>query len=247
MVQMAEKKRSLIDRSPEMLVAAYYLSRCGSPDLPRSTLPPAALGNQAWNAAYDTFFEVMGDGRSRAQFRNSLKNARDTFDIIFDNGRVGWKDKDGQQASLSRSFQILHEQWAQRLDRELEAFIFRLLSGSPNVNQSNFVGTQARTEGGTKVFMSTRRERDPRLRDDAIAIHGLSCMACGFDFAKAFGTLGLGFIEVHHVTPLSEVGLSETDPKTDLTVLCSNCHRMVHRKKGICLSIEELKVHLSQN
>ncbi len=53
---MAGKEKSLIDRSPEMLVAAYYLSRCGSPDLPRSTLPPAALGIQAWNAAYDAVY-----------------------------------------------------------------------------------------------------------------------------------------------------------------------------------------------
>ena len=33
----------------------------------------------------------------------------------------------------------------------------------------------------------------------------------------------------------------EVNPETDLIVLCANCHRMVHRKKGMTLTIEELK------
>ncbi|EPR65481.1 hypothetical protein ADICYQ_5402 [Cyclobacterium qasimii M12-11B] len=32
-----------------------------------------------------------------------------------------------------------------------------------------------------------------------------------------------------------------TSPAEDLTVLCANCHRMVHRRKDIVLSLEELK------
>lgn len=95
--------------------------------------------------------------------------------------------------------------------------------------------------------MSVRRERDPRLREDALAIHGLDCMACGFNFERAFGSLGRGFIEVHHVVPLAEAGRSTTDPARDLIVLCANCHRMVHRQQGVCLSLDELREYVSRS
>lgn len=53
-----------------------------------------------------------------------------------------------------------------------------------------------------------------------------------------------GFIEVHHVVPLAEAGRSLTDPVTDMNVLCANCHRMAHRQRGVCLTLDELKAHL---
>jgi 5-methylcytosine-specific restriction enzyme A len=52
---------------------------------------------------------------------------------------------------------------------------------------------------------------------------------------------GKGYIEVHHMIPISEKGKRSTDPKTDLTVVCANCHRMIHRKKKITLTLSELK------
>ena len=106
--------------------------------------------------------------------------------------------------------------------------------------------TEARTEGGGKIFVSVRRERDPRLRAAALSLHGFDCMACGFNFGKFYGDIGEEFIEVHHVVPLSESGRTETNPETDLLVLCSNCHRIIHRRQGICLSLDELKRHIKR-
>ena len=102
------------------------------------------------------------------------------------------------------------------------------------------------TEGGQKVIISTRIERNKKLRDEAIKIHGLSCQACGFNFEKKYGEIGKDFIEVHHIIPLSKnYNPKITNPKTDLNILCSNCHRMVHRKKNITLTIDELKVKIN--
>lgn len=56
-------------------------------------------------------------------------------------------------------------------------------------------------------------------------------MVCGFDF-KRYGACGKNFIEVHHVKPLYDLEKEEIiDPKTDLVCLCSNCHRIIHRKR----------------
>lgn len=99
------------------------------------------------------------------------------------------------------------------------------------------------TEGGHKVFISSKAERNMKLRRKAIKIHGVTCMACNFNFAKTYGSWGEDFIEVHHLIPLGNGIFKEriTDPEKDLIVLCANCHRMVHRKKGITLTVEELK------
>lgn len=234
----------LVDRSHSMMIASYWLARCGERESLKPASPPSALGTGTWKAAYDSFYDAMGDGRTPSQFRNSMKNARDTFDILFDNGRIGWVDRDGQQPSLGASFKRIHDEWVGRSDKELERFVLGLQAGMPESVGRIARTPEAKTEGGEKVYISVRRERDPQLRDDALAIHGLDCMACGFNFEKTYGPVGKGFIEVHHVVPLADAGKSITDPATDLIVLCANCHRIVHRKRGYCLSLDELKAHL---
>jgi 5-methylcytosine-specific restriction protein A len=77
-----------------------------------------------------------------------------------------------------------------------------------------------------------RAERNPRLARDAKRYHGTTCTVCLFDFARRYGPLGEGYIEAHHLTPLAELARRPSqvilDPKTDFTVVCANCHRMLH-------------------
>lgn len=78
------------------------------------------------------------------------------------------------------------------------------------------------------------RERNPGLRRKKIrsVLHRgdpLACEVCGFDFEQIYGDRGEGYIECHHVQPLHETGERETRI-SDLALLCSNCHRMIHRK-----------------
>ncbi len=78
-----------------------------------------------------------------------------------------------------------------------------------------------------------RIERNKKLAARAKKIHGHKCKACGFDFEKNYGVLGKGFIEAHHLTPLSLLKGQKVmlDPKVDFSVLCANCHRMIHRSE----------------
>ncbi len=97
-------------------------------------------------------------------------------------------------------------------------------------------------EGSKLSYFGTRYERRKDLRVKAIAIHGLTCKACGFDFEQAYGEHAKGFIHVHHLVPISNFGGEKAvDPETDLVTLCANCHAVVHRKRDMTLSIEELK------
>lgn len=89
-------------------------------------------------------------------------------------------------------------------------------------------------------------ERSAKARAACIAHHGLPCAVCGFNFAEVFGSLGEGFIHVHHITPIGSVGDEyEIDPVEDLIPVCPNCHAMIHRTEPP-LTIDQLKEHLNE-
>ena len=96
-------------------------------------------------------------------------------------------------------------------------------------------------EGATVEVLVNKYERDQRNRRLAISFHGLSCLACGFDFGKTYGELGSDFAIVHHLTPVSEIGPDYIiDVKKDLIPMCGNCHAMIHQKDPP-LSLEALR------
>lgn len=100
-------------------------------------------------------------------------------------------------------------------------------------------------EGQKKSRLSSFYERNPKLRLAAIKIHGLSCKVCGFDFKYFYGDHGSGFIEVHHLKPVSTLEAStKLSPENDMTVVCSNCHRMLHRNRDMVLTPAQLKALL---
>lgn len=236
---MKEPKRH-IKRSREMLIASYYLARYGVRTPGDTSSPPSALGVEGWEDAYRLFYDALGDGRSLSQFRNSLLGVRVIFDHLFPNGREGF----GSEEALSEDAKDIHEKWKGKSRSELETYVLGLLRGADRLD--DVPCPVARTEGGEKVFTSIRRERDLNLRKRALAIHGYDCMACAFNFEERYGPLGKEFLEVHHAVPLAEAGERWTNPETDLVVLCSNCHRMVHHQKGVCLSLDELKKHIKR-
>jgi Zn finger protein HypA/HybF involved in hydrogenase expression len=68
----------------------------------------------------------------------------------------------------------------------------------------------------------------------------LFCEVCGFNFIVRYPQVGTGFIECHHKTPIHN-GLIRTTTVNDLALVCSNCHRMLHRLvKGKYLTVEKL-------
>jgi len=68
----------------------------------------------------------------------------------------------------------------------------------------------------------------------------LSCECCGFNFKKVYGDRGDGYIECHHTVPVSELKPGQSFKIADLSLVCANCHRMIHRQKP-WLSIEEVR------
>ena len=49
-----------------------------------------------------------------------------------------------------------------------------------------------------------------------------------------------------HLYPISQTDGEHTiDPATELVPLCANCHAMIHRLKGVEMTIEKLRSHIN--
>jgi 5-methylcytosine-specific restriction enzyme A len=65
---------------------------------------------------------------------------------------------------------------------------------------------------------------------------GTRCMGCLFELSELYGPIASGYIEAHHLIPLSSLDENEIvrfDPGTDFAVLCPNCHRIIHRMDNV--------------
>lgn len=102
------------------------------------------------------------------------------------------------------------------------------------------------TEGHRKSVYVNVYERNPKVRREAIKYHGTKCAVCEMSFEDKYGEIGTGFIHIHHIVPISEIGKEyEINYKTDLVPVCPNCHAMLHRKvNDRTLTIAELKERL---
>lgn len=105
------------------------------------------------------------------------------------------------------------------------------------------------SEGSRNYVTHLRRERNKSLitakKENVLDEHGqLRCEACGFDFHSFYGELGKGFCEVHHKIPLSTIEGNRITKLSDLAVLCSNCHRVIHRTTPMP-SVPDLNEHIN--
>jgi 5-methylcytosine-specific restriction enzyme A len=120
--------------------------------------------------------------------------------------------------------------------RAYRALTYRDTDG--NADTQSVVGEEFNLPTSTTVI-ETRKyafhrkiERNPTAAKRAKKFHGTLCQACNLDFAKQYGAIGAGFIEAHHlkaITTLEEGLAVHYDIAEDFAVLCSNCHRMIHR------------------
>ena len=101
------------------------------------------------------------------------------------------------------------------------------------------------SEGKERYKQHRYLERDgriaPRAKAQRLAKTGkLECEVCQLDFAARYGEIGRGFIEAHHKTPVAQLAGTNKTQIRDLALVCSNCHRMLHRGNPL-LTVEQLK------
>ncbi len=209
--------------------------------------------------------DLHGEKQRSYQFTADLKNAvllpvnarLSSFEIPRGKGGMG-------QTMVRYRFDMSHREEKIPWINDLLNYIHNyngsnVLRSNEDLTKENTIETQVKDdldsliqeerilEGGQTKRLSNHFERNPKLRVQAIKNHGFECMACGFSFLKNYGDWGEDFIEVHHVTPVSSMeNLTSINPKTDMLVLCSNCHRMIHRRRNNPLSLDQLKGIIKQ-
>ena len=130
---------------------------------------------------------------------------------------------------------------------DMSAQLRQLTKGQPVVVLDERIITEGELRSRTVEY----RTRSRQLRDAVIETYTsngrIMCLACGFEFAAAYPDLGDGYIQVHHLKPVSFMRgeeLSLTEALANVRPLCANCHQMVHREHPP-LPIEDLRSCLS--
>ena len=148
----------------------------------------------------------------------------------------------------SSEYQILSHIDKEQLINLVKCLEIFLSHNSITVNQPHFI--DAVIEGSINEVRHFQRERDYRIikskKDSVLREKGkLECEACDFNFTDKYGKRGENYIEVHHTLPLSLYDDEQVTFLEDLALLCSNCHRMIHRNQP-WITIKELNEMLNQ-
>ena len=68
----------------------------------------------------------------------------------------------------------------------------------------------------------------------------LACEVCNFEFTEFYGDMGQGCAECHHNIPIAELQGEQGIKLSDLSILCPNCHRVIHRRRP-WLMVQQLR------
>lgn len=130
-----------------------------------------------------------------------------------------------------------------KVNEILSSYINKYMSGQVFPDEDK----EELKEGQRITVTVNRYERNPIARKKCIEIHGDNCAVCSLNFGEKYGDVGEGFIHVHHINPLYEIGEQYIiDFEKDLVPVCPNCHAMLHRKvSGKTLSVDELRKEMN--
>ncbi|MNE42714.1 HNH endonuclease [compost metagenome] len=116
---------------------------------------------------------------------------------------------------------------------------YRLIDHQQAVIPEEIVSTRIYPEGVAVTISVNTFERNRAAREACIRHHGCKCKACNFDFRETYGSIGAGFIHVHHIIPLATIRQGyQVDPINDLVPLCPNCHAILH---AASMTVEDLQ------
>jgi hypothetical protein len=109
---------------------------------------------------------------------------------------------------------------------------------SDNIASDQGISIESALEGGKKLVQHLRRERSRSLveakkRVTRQQFGHLFCVTCGLSEQDLPSEIGEGCFEVHHNVPLAKSNTVVATKLDDLSVVCANCHRMLHRTRPL--------------
>ena len=123
-------------------------------------------------------------------------------------------------------------------------WLFGNIESGPLISQSEVI------EGRRLLKLHKVKERKPEIvrRKKKVVLKAtgrLLCEACDFDFAAVYGKIGAGFAECHHRSLLADFDGEAPTRLEDLAIVCSNCHRILHRCRPM-MNVEDLRLLITR-
>lgn len=201
-------------------------------------------------------------GRNDDKFSQKVRNliAHRTFERFgyanYDAGQIGIS-KDGKE-HLKQNQDILKYLLINDFTYVDLAENLRKVEANQNRKKIEVFDENIIINEGTKKYREVAvYERSTTLRNYAIQFYTknerISCECCTFNFGDFYGSeLGNGFIEIHHTKPIfkyedDDIESTLKDAVLNLTPVCSNCHRMIHRNSRKIVEIQYLIQNISEN
>jgi 5-methylcytosine-specific restriction enzyme A len=149
----------------------------------------------------------------------------------------------GNAIEIKNIKQVKEEQLLESIQMDLYSIFYSFgiddNIDNPNLPEENDIND---SEGRRKLISHYAYERSGMLiktkKSIALQNNNIRCEVCDFDFSKIYGEQ---YIECHHNIPMNTNYVRNTRLE-ELSLVCSNCHRMLHRKiNDRYLSCNELK------
>lgn len=219
---IAAFRRICVTETQRRLLRIHY----GAPDRTITASQMAiALGYRHYCVANSQY------GRLGRQIREFLGETADSIDqrlgvlVAFENRNGEWHWK--MRPQVAQALEMLR--WVERSAPLLPEEIGE--EEAPLLRE----GTRVR------VWVNAY-ERNSEARRRCLEMHGSKCCVCGFDFGETYGEVADGYIHVHHLRPLSEVGAEYlVNPHEDLRPVCPNCHAVIHMRNP-AYTIDEVRM-----
>lgn len=190
-------------------------------------------GNASWDN-YSTFNDIIKQVRNFLRTKDSNTTLLDAHSFLWIIGSPIFQLPTGQPSNTATTNPLQLVTSIQTVEQELPiAEEDEELAFPEGKEVFRLHKSKERNRELIRAAKQTRLQTDKRL----------CCQVCGFSFADKYGELGDGFIEAHHLFPISQL-TEETETKIDdLALVCSNCHRMLHRRRP-WLTLDELETIL---
>jgi len=120
----------------------------------------------------------------------------------------------------------------------------KTIPGYTRYEALGLLSNRSRQEGHPVTVTLTRYERDPAARSECLEHFGSRsrCQVCKADLQERYGNAAAYVIHVHHLDPLGRAKMKHAvDPKTDLLPVCPNCHSVIHARRPIPYTPDEIR------
>ena len=195
----------------------------------------------------------ISPGRADTRFSQKVRNWLSSHESLGNKGLATREDIN--QNSLHKITDIGEKY----LVKNINNFTF-ILSNNFNETQrkdiiDNDYANLVIEEGFTKFSQVKTKVRSRKLVEIAKNHYAVDekiyCSACHFNFEDFYGEIGKGYIEIHHLEPIfaqdDVLEQSIVEALANVSPVCSNCHRVIHRKNDQLLTIPSLQELINAN